>query len=149
MKNNTRKFLSVFAVIGFFLIAIASSDEKKKEGKTEQKSEDKNYSNGEGLITHNTASDWNTEATLRQLGQEVWKFCQEHPDAKKLTLVINDECKDYKGNVSNYESKIIFDEGKIKEFATYKDDDSFNKNCFEFGFEIATGWKPCGKALSE
>ena len=52
------------------------------------------YNNGVGTITHSTADDWNREAMLRKMGEEVWEFCQNHPEAKKIKLVVVDECKD-------------------------------------------------------
>ncbi len=149
MKKNFKNLLSIVTLVIFFLIAIASGDDKTKDEAGKKNDENSEIVNGEGNIKHNTADDWNTDATLRELGKEVWKFCQKHPDASKLTLTVIDECKDMKGNQSNYESIIIFETDKIKEFATYKDYDSFNQNCFEFGFAIATGWKPCGGSLAK
>ena len=51
-----------------------------------------------------------------------------------------------KGNKSRYESKIVCNRDEIKEFATYQDSYSFNKNCMDWGIKLFD-WKPCGSHL--
>jgi hypothetical protein len=51
------------------------------------------YTNGVGFIKHNSVLDMNTTATLEKLGEETWNFSRKHKEAKKLTLIIIDECK--------------------------------------------------------
>jgi hypothetical protein len=103
------------------------------------------FSNGEGVIKHNTGKDWDKDAMYRKMGEEVWQFSQDHPDATKLTLIIIDECKNMKGEVSNYETKIIFNSSDISEYSTYKESASFNKNCYDFGIKLLE-WHPCGNS---
>jgi hypothetical protein len=99
--------------------------------------------NGVGNILHNSADDWNQEATMKKLGEKVWEFCKDNPSATELNIVISDECKDSKGSVTNFETKIKIGQEEIKEFSSYKDALSFNKNCYEWGFKLLD-WKPCG-----
>ena len=71
------------------------------------------FKNGEGIIKHYTGKDWDKDAMYKKMGEKVWKFSNDHPDAKKLTLIIIDECKDTKGDISNYETKITFNSRDI------------------------------------
>jgi|GEM_PF-4095882 len=138
MKNKLQHILSAIAVVGFLFIAFGSDD-------SDSGSSNATYSNGEGVIKHNTGKDWDKDAMYRKMGEEVWQFSKDHPDASKLTLVIIDECKDSKGNVSNYETKIQFNSKDISEYSTYKESSSFNKNCYEFGIKLLE-WHPCGNS---
>jgi hypothetical protein len=95
------------------------------------------------VIKHYSGEDWDRNATYRKLGEKVWQFSQDHPKASKLTLIIIDECRDKKGNLSNYETKITFDSTAIAEYRTYKEASSFNKNCYEFSAKLLN-WSPCG-----
>ena len=104
------------------------------------------FKNGEGEITHYTAKDWDKDAMYKGLASDVLEFTTSHPDAKKLTLIIVDECTDDKGNKSNHESKLVFNQTEIEEFAEYKDADSFNENCTTFGYRLMTDWHPCGSS---
>ena len=103
------------------------------------------YSNNEGLIRHFTGKDYDRNAMYRKIGEDVWDFVQNYPDANKLKLIIIDECKDSKGNISNYETTILFNKLELKEFLTYKDEFSFNKNCYELGAKLLD-WHPCGNS---
>ncbi len=101
------------------------------------------FENGVGNILHNSADDWDQDATMKKLGEKVWEFCKDNPSAKELNIVISDECKDSKGSVTNFETKIKIGQEEIKEFSSYKDASSFTKNCYEWGFKLLD-WKPCG-----
>ena len=103
-------------------------------------------SNGMGIIMHESAKDWNKSYTAESVGEKVWKFCNDNPNATKLVITIIDDCKDMKGNKSRYESKIVCNRDEIKEFATYQDSYSFNKNCMDWGIKLFD-WKPCGSHL--
>jgi hypothetical protein len=127
-KRN--KFIIVFFFV--FLLALVS------------KNSGTDYNDGVGEITHNTANDWDKDATFRGIASDVLQFSSNHPDATKLVLIVIDECKDGKGNITNFESKIIFNQTELKEFAEYKDADSFNKNCTTFTYKILRDWHPCG-----
>jgi hypothetical protein len=122
---------AVVFIIAFFVIANLIDKTK--------------YSNGEGFITHESGKDWNTEDTWKKLGEKVWKFSHNHQDARKLTLVIVDECQNSKGEKSEYKSEIIFDSIQIADYRTYKDVTSFNKNCYGFGAMLLK-WRPCGNS---
>jgi hypothetical protein len=138
MKKKLQHIASAIAVVGFLFIAFGSDD-------SDSGSLNVTYSNGEGVIKHNTGKDWDKDAMYRNMGDEVWKFSQDHPDASKLTLVIIDECKDLKGEISNYETKIQFNSTDIREYSTYKESSSFNNNCYEFGIKLLE-WHPCGNS---
>ncbi len=137
MKKKLRHMASFIALAGFLLFAFGSDDSGENGNYS--------FSNGEGEIKHNTGKDWDKDAMYRKMGEEVWQFSQDHPDATKLTLIIIDECKNTKGEVSNYESKIIFNSSDISEYSTYKESASFNKNCYEFGLKLLE-WHPCGNS---
>lgn len=113
---------------------------------TSENSDNSNYENGEGVIKHYTAKDWDKNDMYKKIGEDVWKFSNQHQDAKKLKLIIVEECIDSKGNKSNYESIILFNSSDIKEYSTYKDDASFNKNCYEFGVKLLD-WHSCGNSI--
>jgi hypothetical protein len=103
------------------------------------------YNDGVGTTTHYTAKDWDRDATYRKMGEKVWKFCQDHPEAKELNLVIIDECTDSKGNSTEYSQTIVFNKEDIKTFLEYKTDTAFNENCYEFG-SLMLSWRPCGNS---
>lgn len=103
------------------------------------------YSNGIGTITHYTAKDYNRNSMLKKMGEEVWALCKDHPEVKKINLIIVDECKDSKGNIEEYSQTITFKRKSINEFLEYQTASSFNQNCYEFGLGLLE-WKPCGNS---
>ena len=128
-NKGTRWIISSFFIF-FMLISLGTGNSST-------------YSNGIGTIKHYTADDFNKDEMLKKMGEEVWKFSKDHPNAKELNLIIIVECKDKLGNESKYESKITFNSNKIQEFSKYNDANSFNANCDGFGVEMLK-WYPCG-----
>ena len=137
-EMDPKKKKLVYIVIGiFFLIIIIGDYIREPE-----------YKNGIGTITHYTGKDWDKNAMLRKMGEEVLIFCKDHPEAKKINLVIVDECRDLKGNVEEISQTISFDRKSIKEFLKYQTVSSFNKNCYEFGIGMLK-WVPCSRQVKK
>lgn len=128
--STRNKIIVSFVII--FVLALASKNSGSE------------YNDGIGKITHNTSNDWDNDAMIRGIASDVFKFSSNHSDATKLILIVVDECKDEKGNKTNFESTIVFNQTEIKEFAEYKDVQSFYKNCTTFNYKLLHDWHPCG-----
>ena len=102
------------------------------------------YKDGVGELTHESKHDWDRKRTLDEIGFKVYEFVTLHPDAKKLKVNVTDECKDTKGNISNYTSTIIFTEDELNNFEEYQDKHSFTKNSGGYVVKMMKEWKPCG-----
>lgn len=141
-KNGVWSSKVRWGVTALFLVLVVGGVNDKEEVAAEK--EAFVYENGIGTIKHYTAKDWDKDAMIKNMGEKVWKFSCEHPDAKKLNLDIIDECKDEKGNKTNFEWSLSFNNSEIKEYSEYKDVVSFNNNCFQFDEKIRKEWWPCG-----
>ena len=126
-----------FIISGVFLLLFIANLGNKNGGN--------NYKDGVGEIKHYTENDWDRNAMYRKMGEEVWEFSKNHPDAKELKLTIIDNCKDSKGKNTEYSSTILFNSKDIKDYSTYMDASSFNKNCYGFGAKMLD-WHPCGNS---
>jgi hypothetical protein len=129
-----KKYIIIGVIVAIVAFAVFSSEDGGFK-----------YENGKGTITHYTEDDWDIDASTVKMYEEVWEFCQNHPEAKKIDLVIVDGCKDTYGNKSERSQTIVFNKGDIKTFLEYKTASSFKKNCYEFGTAILE-WKPCGNS---
>ena len=162
MSDNTsfEKFEAWFKVITGLAIPIVviwfiwfggwkscgSSKSKDNKTKTEQH-DDKGISINGGVATiryEMTPEDFvsSKETHWRWVGDRVL-LALKNQTVTSIELIIIDSCKDQKGNISKYESKINFNSNIVREFRTYKDRDSFVYNCAEWTSAVFK-WYRCG-----
>jgi len=106
-----------------------------------------NESSGEGSFTIYT-SKVSEAKYLDEIARKAWEFSRKYPNANTLTVKIIDECKDFKGNISNYETKLEFKSKEIKEWSTYKDLGSFTEaipgGASDITARLVHDYSPCG-----
>jgi len=100
------------------------------------------YVNGIGTLTYFSDKSKSYEAQVKEIGEEVWRFTQAHPEAKSLQLILWDECKNKQGEKVQVETRIKCSRKELKTFATYKNATTFNDICYEWGVKIVE-WNPC------
>jgi hypothetical protein len=97
-------------------------------------------------INHDGSKDWDLDATMRKLGEEVWTACKNYPNAINLIVNVTDKCKDTYGNETLITSTFNISQNEMIEFRKYQDAASFNANCFEWGIKLLNEYKPCGRS---
>lgn len=97
-------------------------------------------------INHDGSRDWDKEATLKSVGEEVWSVCYNNPNAVKIILNISDKCNDSYGKSTIYTSTIVIKVSEINVYRKYQTSSAFNANCFEWGYKLMREYKPCGRS---
>jgi hypothetical protein len=158
-KKSTSQIASflVFGLITWGMVSCNSSDTQHNpitNSETTQPTQKKevvetdpsiSISNGQAVIRYEmTPEDFvsSKETHWRWVGDRVLKALK-NPDVNTIQLIVVDNCKDEKGNISKYESKLNFDNKTVLEFRTYKDRDSFVYNCGEWTAAVFK-WYRCG-----
>lgn len=98
------------------------------------------------IINHDGTKDWDSESTVRKLGKEVWSACLNYPNAIKIIVNVTDNCKDSYGKKTLYTSTFYITKSDMTEYRKYQDADSFNANCFDWGYKLLNEYKPCGRS---